>query len=323
MQISSKLVSVIISNWNGQHLLGTCLDSVFNQTYKNYEVIVVDNASSDDSVELVRDNYSQAKIIALKEDKGGPYADNLASSMSNGEYILLLNNDTIMPEDCLEQMVSELEKDEQCIINPVQLNWDGEYVNSGMAHPWLGYPLHRIIKTEGKQAFYPSLACCLRSRQLFQANPLNEHFFLYEDAEWGWRLHLKRIKIKVIPSLCFYHKGAGTIGGSIKQAFIAGQIAIATNFICLRLSSFLLLSPILFLDYAIRSFRLRDRPSLLKAYLLGFSSFLSKIRVFNADRKRVQGERLIGEWEMIKLIAASVDFETKAKKQWLSFLESR
>jgi hypothetical protein len=314
--MEQKLVSIIIPNWNGMQFLKTCLDAVLAQDYRNIEIIVVDCNSSDDSVRFIRENYPSVNLIAQEEDHGGPAADNVACGICKGDYIMLLNNDVIVPNHTIQKMVDELEKDERCVINPIQLNWDKEYISAGYCHPWIGPYLYKFVNNNGAMPFYPSLACCLLTKKLFQEIPLNEHLFLYEDTEWGWRLHLNRIKIKVIFDAAFYHKDAGTIGGSPKQAFINGRVAIATQYICFNSFNFGVFFPLLLIDYLRRYIAYGNKPALRKAFIRGYNDFFKMKDIFKEDRKKVQRERLIGDGEIMRIIVQSIGFDKNAKIKW-------
>ena len=100
-------LSVIIVNYNVKHFLEQCLQSV-NKAIKNIdaEVFVVDNNSVDQSVELVKDKFPFVKLIINKENTGFSVANNQAIRVSKGEYVLLLNPDTIVEEDTLEKCIS-------------------------------------------------------------------------------------------------------------------------------------------------------------------------------------------------------------------------
>lgn len=308
-----KLVSIIIPNWNGRKFLKTCLDSVMQQDYQNIEIIVVDCKSSDDSVQFIKGNYPSVRLIELDEDLGGPHADNLACGISSGEYIMLLNNDVIVPDHTIQKMVTELEKDERSVINPIQYSWEKKYISSGYCHPWIGPYLYKFVNRNGDMPFYPSLACCLLTKKLFEEVPLNEHLFLYEDTEWGWRLHLNKIKIKVIFDAVFYHKDAGTIGGSPKQAFINGRVAIATQYICFKSFTFYMFLPLLLIDYLRRYISYGNKPGLRQAFWKGFKDFFKMLSIFKEDRNKVHRERQIGDKEILRIILESIGFDKKAK----------
>ncbi len=102
---NKPLVSVSVVNYNGRIFLPEFFDSLFKQTYKNFEVIFVDNCSVDDSIEYVRNNYPQVKVIENKDNSGYAEGNNIGYRHSRGEFILVMNNDTILKEDLIEKLI--------------------------------------------------------------------------------------------------------------------------------------------------------------------------------------------------------------------------
>jgi len=100
-----KFVSIIIVNWNGMRWLSGCLDSLQLQTYKNFEIVLVDNASKDNSVEFVKNNYPHVLIVRNASNLGFASGNNSALGEIKGGLVLLLNNDTRAPVDYLEKFV--------------------------------------------------------------------------------------------------------------------------------------------------------------------------------------------------------------------------
>lgn len=101
----NKLISVIIVNWNGKKWLANCFEDLKNQTNQNYEIIFVDNASSDDSVIFIKQNYPNVHIVENQKNLGFAAGNNSALPIARGEYILLLNNDTRIPPNYLENFI--------------------------------------------------------------------------------------------------------------------------------------------------------------------------------------------------------------------------
>lgn len=104
------LVSVIIVNYNGKRFLPEFFDSLFKQTYKNFEVIFVDNNSTDNSVNYVRQNYPRVRIIENEDNSGYAEGNNIGYKNSKGEFILVINNDTILKEDLIEKMLKAFDE---------------------------------------------------------------------------------------------------------------------------------------------------------------------------------------------------------------------
>ena len=89
------MVSVIIVNWNGINYIQKCLDGLRAQTYRDFFIIMLDNASQDGSLEIVQKNYPEVKILAQSENIGFSAANNLALKSVNTEYVAFLNNDAV------------------------------------------------------------------------------------------------------------------------------------------------------------------------------------------------------------------------------------
>jgi GT2 family glycosyltransferase len=94
MSRSTSLFSVVIPNWNGAHHLPTCLDALRAQVYPSIEVIVTDNASQDNTLELLAAQYPEVRVVALPENRGFTGACNAGMETAEGDYVSLLNNDT-------------------------------------------------------------------------------------------------------------------------------------------------------------------------------------------------------------------------------------
>jgi GT2 family glycosyltransferase len=90
----TALVSIIIINWNGEEIIGDCLTSLINQTYRNIEIIVLDNNSMDESIKKIN-QYPQVKIIRNKQISGFAEGNNIAVKKAKGEFILLFNSDAV------------------------------------------------------------------------------------------------------------------------------------------------------------------------------------------------------------------------------------
>ncbi len=102
----------VVLNFNGRGFLADCLDSLGRQTFSNFETVVVDNGSSDGSAALVRERYPRVQVLALDKNYGFSVANNIAlqRTIAQGtEYALLLNNDTFVAPDFVEEMMETME----------------------------------------------------------------------------------------------------------------------------------------------------------------------------------------------------------------------
>ncbi|RLC66699.1 MAG: glycosyltransferase family 2 protein, partial [Chloroflexi bacterium] len=107
---TSPLVSVIVPNWNGAHHLPTCLGSLRRQTYPYFEVIVVDNGSTDDSRDLLARDFPEVRVVALATNRGYAGGVNAGFRVARGEILAVLNNDAEADPAWLTEMVAALHR---------------------------------------------------------------------------------------------------------------------------------------------------------------------------------------------------------------------
>ena len=139
-------IAIVILNWNGLHYLQQFLPSVLASTYKNYEVIVADNASSDGSVSFLKENYPQVRIILLKQNFGFAKGYNETLKQVDADYYAILNSDAEVDSNWLQPMVELLENDNTiAACQPKILSYHNKllFEYAGAAGGWIdkyGYP---------------------------------------------------------------------------------------------------------------------------------------------------------------------------------------
>lgn len=205
-------VSVIILSYNTSSLLRNCLRSVINNTFGiDYEITVVDNASTDGSVEMIESEFKEIKLIKNTENQGFSKANNQAIKIARGKYILLLNSDTLTQKNIIESMVKFIEAHEDAAaIGPKVLNADGTLQNMGVHFPTIHGELlllfriykffpwrtrnrlfHKYFRDENTISQVDWISgCCLliRRKALEEIGLLSEEFFFYgEEIEWCYR----------------------------------------------------------------------------------------------------------------------------------------
>ncbi|MGC8861394.1 MAG: glycosyltransferase family 2 protein [Armatimonadota bacterium] len=222
-------LSVSIVNWNTRDLLDQCLESVYASTGGlDAEVIVVDNASTDGSPDMVRAKYPDTTLIANSENRGFAAANNQALHLSRGRYFLLLNPDTICKPGALERLVRFLDENPKCgAVGPLVLNPDATLQYSWAAFPtfWseaLGRLDRRVrgagrlpITAEDTRALGPFRAdwvggCCLmvRRQAIDEIGPMDESLFMYsEETDWCRRLANAGWEVWVEPAAEIVHLG--------------------------------------------------------------------------------------------------------------------
>lgn len=215
---SNAIVSVIIVNWNGKKWLRKCLDSLLSQTYKQLEIIVVDNASTDDSVQFMTKYYAnRISIIKSVENLGFAGGNNLGISRASGDLIMLFNNDAWAKPDLVDGLVNYLQQHPEFgVVSPFEAKYQlGTEKEQYRKIDLLGHPYNLSKPTE---PFFLSGVCVLCHKSTYtQSLGLDDNFFMYfEEIDWFWRLRLMNIKISSVPGQYIYHYGAGSTGGGLK-----------------------------------------------------------------------------------------------------------
>lgn len=230
-------ISIVIVNWNTRELLKNCLESVVRTVHDLiYEVIVVDNASTDGSVVMLQDLFPQVRIIANDENRGFGAANNQAFQTMQGRYALLLNTDTVLTEDAVRDLFSFMESHPSAAMSCGQLlNRDDSKQNSIAAFPTLLTLLTNMSLLEylfpGK---YPSkryehrqpievdsgVGACLMVRK--QAMDVvgwfdERYFFFFEETDWAYRMRLAGWQIFHVPTARIYHLQGQSIGPDIRS----------------------------------------------------------------------------------------------------------
>ena len=219
------MISIIIVNYNRKDLLKRCLDSVIAQDFKDIEIIVVDNGSSDDSVEMTRTYYPEVRLIWNTRNLLFCKAYNQGIDEAKGNFILCLNNDVILDKDYLKEALFAIGLDTKIgMISGKILRMDKETIDStGL---FVGRNRKAIERGYGKKdigqcekpgyVFGVSGACAFfRKRMLSDIKDENGYFderfgMYYEDLDLCWRAQKKAWKAYYAPKAKAYHMRAGT-----------------------------------------------------------------------------------------------------------------
>ncbi len=219
MDSNTPLVSVIVVNFNGKHHLRECFDSIGSQTWGAIETICVDNASSDGSCEFIRRQYPDVRLIENSSNKGFCGGNNDGIRIANGEYIFLLNNDTVLERDCIETLVRfMMDAPSECIgaFPMVYFYYAPMFINSAGVM-WNYQSLWRdfrigLVRTgyfKGPQKVFGAMfiAVMLR-RQTFQEIGLfDQAMFTYgEDFDVCYRANAMGYCFYLVPDARLSHK---------------------------------------------------------------------------------------------------------------------
>jgi len=228
-------ISIIIVSFNIKDLLLDCLASVFETVKEiSFEAWVVDNNSTDGTVEATREKYPTIKIIENTENLGFAAANNQAFRQMNGDYALLLNTDTVLTNEAVKELFDFMEANPEAGMACGQLlNLDGSSQNSIANFPTMlallsNETLLRILlprKFPSKRRKYVSplkidscIGACLMARKkamddigLFD----ERYFFFFEETDWAYRMRRGRWAIYLVPTAKIFHAQGKTVGSNV------------------------------------------------------------------------------------------------------------
>ena len=231
-------ISIIIVNYNGKELLQKCLESLFKTDYENFEVILVDNNSTDGSIEFVTKNYPKIIVIKLDSNKGFAEPNNVGAKIAKGEHLLFLNNDTVTTSNFISEMVKVLQKDDQvAICQSLLLRPNGDVDSSGDFIDKIGIVYNSKTKIDQiKEVSSARGACMMIRKKIFdKLGGFDEKFFFsFEDVDLGWRSWILGYKVVIAPNSIVYHSVGKTSSKLKSEAAFHGlknQLAMKiTNF---------------------------------------------------------------------------------------------
>ncbi len=225
-------ISVIVVNWNGKHLLGECLSALRQQAFRDFETILVDNGSEDDSVEYVRTQFPEAKVVPLADNSGFTGGNIAGYEHASGDLIVLLNNDTEAHPKWLEEIhrASQAYPDAGSFASKMLYFEDrGRVENCGFDMGITGATLELgRDKPDGPDWAQPRKvfggcggAVAYRRRMLQDVGFLDPEFFMiYEDVDLSFRAQLRGYECVYVPAAIVYHRYRVTIGKApLRQVF--------------------------------------------------------------------------------------------------------
>jgi GT2 family glycosyltransferase len=217
-------VSIIVVNYNGKHFLGECFASLENLDYPRdkFEVILVDNASTDGSVQYVRENFTRVNILQLDKNYGFCKPNNDGVKLANGEYVVFLNNDTVVTKEWLFELVKGALSEERiasCASKMLYYDRRNMINTAGGKITIIGGGFYKGYGDKDGPKYskleYTGFGCgagVLVRKELFQyVGGFDEDYFAScEEHDLGWKLWLYGYKVLYVPTAVMYHKESGT-----------------------------------------------------------------------------------------------------------------
>ena len=222
-------IDIVIPNWNGKDLLRACLDSLRQQEYRDFSVIVVDNGSSDGSQELLATDFPEVKLISWPENRGFSVAVNAGVAAGSAPLVFLLNNDTELDPSCLQELAHAAETlPEADFFATKMLNYHDHSILDGAGDAFLrGGVGYRLGTMERDSELYSTprsvFGCCAgaalyRRAMLEEIGCFDEDFFAYlEDVDLNLRANSRGKTCFYVPQAKVYHVGSASTGSKIND----------------------------------------------------------------------------------------------------------
>lgn len=227
-------IGIVIVNYNGANYQNDALKTIYASTYKNIEVIIVDSASSDNSIELAKAEYPQAHYLLQNENVGVARGNNIGIKYAieelDAEYILLINNDIELDETALEKLIAKANENTITVpkiyyYEPHDMIWfaGGEmYWNRGESGHIGNFETDKGQYDEEKVIGYAPTCCMLMHRNIFEKiGYIDETVFMYfDDTDLCVRMNDAGFKILYVPTALLWHKVSSSGGGMDSKVYV-------------------------------------------------------------------------------------------------------
>lgn len=313
--------TIIIPNLNGKRFLRICLDSIMEQSFQDFFVIVVDNGSVDGSVEFVRKNYTNVKIIEFRENKGFGAAVNKGIQKADSKYVCLLNNDVELDPNFVKEMVTVLEqKKEVDYCAAKMLNYYDRNIldgaGDGVFRAGAGYRLGTLeydigIYDKQRPVFGACAGAAVYRRSFFKkVGYFDEDFFAYlEDVDINFRANLFGFRCLYVPTAKVFHMGSATTGSTFNSFTIRLTTKNIFNVVVKNYSTFVFSRslPTIFLYHACWFSFVLKRKQLI-AYLRGLKGALLDLpKMWKRRKKLLSRKRILNKVFWSRIVSSERD----------------
>lgn len=317
------LVSIIIVTYNSEEYIDNCLKSVFQSIYSQFEVVIIDNNSTDTTRKILqkyKNKYSKKiQLLCNKDNLGYAQANNLGAELALGDYLFVLNPDTIVDTDFLLPLIKEMTNSTIAAVQPLVYLFDKKTINlTGKVTQYLGFDWLKDFKAiavpKKCQIFSLSGSGILLQKKVFlSVGGFDEFYFTYyEDTDLSWKFNLIGKKIIFTPKSNLFHDYKyipNEKQQSLKQKlFYIERNRIITILKNYSLKTLLFLFPIiLFMELGMICFAFYEGWGVIK--LKTYVSIIKNFSLIYKNRKFIQSARKVEDKDIIKTFESSISFE--------------
>ena len=304
------LISIIILNYNAGNLLIDCVSSIQKSDYTNFEIILVDNISKDNSHKKCKDSFPTIKLIENKENLGYCEGNNVGLRTAKGEFVVVLNPDTIVDSNWLDELLEAYQNNGEGLYQPKFLatSDNSMLLSTGQMIQLFGFGYSRSKGDKDEKLFekieqidYASGTCLFTSKKILKKIGLFDPFLFafHDDLELCWRAALNRIKSFYVPKSIVYHPIEGT---SFKWSPLKFKLMERNRKYCLltlydRSTFYKMLPALIVVDIAVFFFYLSK--GLMKMKFLADLEILKNLKIINKKYFENQKIKNISDKEII------------------------
>jgi len=283
-----------------------------NIDYENYEVILVDNNSTDDSIEFVKNTYPSVIIIKLDKNYGFAEPNNIGAKNARGDFLLFLNNDTKVKPNFISEMIKSVEKDSKiAICQSLLLKPDGDIDSSGdfLDSRGLSYSSKNKVTHVKKILSAKGASMMVRKDSFLELGGFDKKFFAsFEDVDLGLRAWIWGYEVVLVPQSVVYHSGGQTTQQTPMIKFHGAKNSLILRLVYFEpiyaISSITKLFFAIFFNKFVRISQDHESiPSLpsLQIIFRGAMWVLKNLRYVNDKRKKVNSKRVRSTRDLIKI----------------------
>ena len=304
------LISIIILNYNAGNLLIDCVSSIQKSDYTNFEIILVDNISKDNSHKKCKNSFPTIKLIENKENLGYCEGNNVGLRTAKGEFVVVLNPDTIVDSNWLDELLEAYQNNGEGLYQPKFLatSDNSMLLSTGQMIQLFGFGYSRSKGDKDEKLFekieqidYASGTCLFTSKKILKKIGLFDPFLFafHDDLELCWRAALNRIKSFYVPKSIVYHPIEGT---SFKWSPLKFKLMERNRKYCLltlydRSTFYKMLPALIVVDIAVFFFYLSK--GLMKMKILADLEILKNLKIINKKYSENQKIKNISDKEII------------------------
>lgn len=310
MEDTNPLISIIILNYNAGKLLIDCIESVLKSNYKKIEIILVDNNSKDGSHEICKDRFKEIILIRNKENFGYCEGNNIGIRKAKGEFIVVLNPDTLVESEWLDELVLAYEKNGDGLYQPKFLTTCNHKIimSTGNMIQLFGFGFSRGKGNIDEKHFekiekigYASGTCLFTSKKILEKLDLFDSFLFayHDDLDLGWRGAMRGISSFYVPKAIVYHPPEGF---SFKWDSFKYYLLERNRIYCILThyshSTFFKMIPALILvDLAVTIFYIKR--GMLNSKIKANYSILKNLKIINKRYNVIQKKRIVSDKNVI------------------------